>query len=203
MLPGLFFYWTAWVAWIIITFFMEKGKLRTELAFLVLMVIFLSNRFISIHHTAINISLIPLLLYSYRQVAKFKPYEMFLTLLVCQVATFGYIGFTLYAVHEPAIQWLDLKWMSAILLVLIILFTVQSFSLRCLTSIISAIHGNLLYAFLMDRFSLSVKAGTLDFLDMLAASLGILLVWHGYGLFIHMMNHTFKKTNRQRSHYTK
>lgn len=202
-MQGLFFYWTAWGAWVIVTFFMIKGKTRTGMAFLLLAVIMCSNQYVTFHHTVTCVSLIPLLFYSYQKLGKLKGSQLFYTVCACHVVMLAYIGFSLYALYAPAILWVDQKWMAAALVFLLVHVLVKSFPLRCMTAVIGAVHGNLLFAWIMNGFSLSVKAGSFAFFDMLAACLAVTALWWGYLEFVHVLNRYFKRVTEQRGHYTK
>lgn len=202
-MQGLFFYWMAWITWIIVTFFMAKGKVRNELAFLILIVILLSNRFVTVAHVSICLSLFPLLLYGYRKLGELKGSQLIYMVSACHIVMLAYIGFSLYALYAPAILWLDERWMAAGLVFLLVQVLVRTLSMRCLTAVIATVHGNLLFTGIMKGFSLPVKAGTHSFFGMLSACLAIIAIWWGYQEFISQLNRYFKRISEHRGHYTK
>lgn len=202
-MPGLFFYWIAWAAWVVITFMAEKGKSRTETAIVLLVVIICSNRFFTVEHIAINASLVVLLVYGYRKLANLKRSTLFYTVAVCHVVALAYIGFFMYSLYDPAILWLDRKWMMAVLIFLLVQFLAKSFPLRCVTAVIGLVHGNLLLSWIMHGYSLSVEAGSLSFFDLLFICLAMIAIWRGYEGVAHYMDSLFRKTFTQKSHYSK
>ncbi|HET7578569.1 MAG TPA: hypothetical protein VFK33_04735 [Bacillales bacterium] len=202
-MQGLFFYWTAWAAWVIVTFFMEKGKARTEAAAVILMVIACSAWFVTIQQVAINVSLMVLLFFGYRKLGKLRRLQLLYHVCICHIVTFAYLGFCMYTLYDPAILWIGRKWMAAVLIFLLVQFLVRTFALRCITAIVGAVHGNLLFAWVLHGFSLPYQAGSVAFLDLLAACVGMIAVWQGYLEAAHLLNQLFKRTFPQRGHYTK
>ncbi|HEX7065445.1 MAG TPA: hypothetical protein VF199_10315 [Bacillales bacterium] len=202
-MPGLFFYWTAWVGWVVFTFFMEKGKIRTEMTIVVLGIIACSSTTVMIRDISINLSMVILLFYGYRKLAELNRSRLLFTAGVCQVVALAYVGFFMYCLYDPAILWLDRKWMTAILIFLLVQFLVKPFSLRCLTAVIGVIHGNLLLAWIMHGYFLPMKAGSLVCFDLLAACLAMIAVWRAYEEFASLLNIFFKRTFSQKGHYSK
>lgn len=202
-MAGLYFYWTAWAAWVIATFFMKKGRIRTETAALVLILIICSNRYVKLDHVEINTAFIVMLLYGYQKLAMLTRSRLIYMATVCHIVMLGYIGFSMYSMYDPAILWFDMKWMTALLIFILTQFLVKSFSLRCLTAVIGAVHGNLLYTWIMRGFSFPVKAGSFTFFDTLAICLMMIALWRGYEEIARLLNHYFKRTFQQKGHYMK
>lgn len=202
-MSGLYFYWAAWAIWVVVTFFMKKGKIRTETAAIVLILMICSNRYVMLNHVEISVSLIVLLLYGYRELAKLTRSRLIYMVAVCHIVMLGYIGFSMYGVYDPAILWFDVKWMTASIIFILIQFMVKSFSLKCLTAVIGTVHGNLMYTWIMNGFSFPVKAGSLTFFDTLAICLMMIALWRGYEEIVRLLNHYFKRTFQQKGHYMK
>lgn len=197
-MPGLFFYWTAWTAWVVITFFMKKGKPRTEMAIMLLLILTFSGYDMRIGAIEVNISLIILLFYGYKKLSMFKRRQLWYSIFVCQVVTLAYIGFQLYSLYDPAILWLDRQWMTTAVVLVLVHMLAGSFLLRCIVTVIGAVHGNFLYAWFMSTLSFPVSAGDPVFFDSLAACLSGIVLWRGYEEATRLLNRYFKRVGRQR-----
>lgn len=173
------------------------------MALVVLGTIAFSSTTFTIHDIPINFSMVILLFYGYRKLAKFRRSSFLFAAGVCQVIALAYVGFFMYCLYDPAILWLDRKWMTAILIFLLVQFLVKSFSLRCLATVVGVIHGNLLLAWIMNGYFVPMEAGSLTFFDLLAACLGMIAVWRGYEEFTSQLNAFFKRAFSQKRHYSK
>lgn len=191
-MEGIFFYWIAWMAWIVITFFMKKDKKRTHMAVFLLMVILFSNDYVTIGHLKINIALLILLIYGYLGLSSLNNGRLLYIVIICHIITLAYIGFTMYRLYDPVVQWFHPTWMTAILLFFLVQILIKPFSLRCLVMMISICHGSLLYTWMMSQFSLAV--GSLALFDLLAAGFLLLMLWHGFQKFSLFLKHSLTTT---------
>lgn len=197
-MEGLFFYWIAWGAWVVVTFLMNKGKNRTQAAVFLLTMILFSNTYMTVGGLNINIALVIILIYGYLKLAGYGYSRLLYMVIVCHIIALAYIGFTMYSLYDPIVLWFDQTWMMAGLVFLLAQILVKPFSLRCLAMMIGIGHGNLLYAWMMSRFSLTV--GSLTLFDLLSACFLMMAVWQGYGEFSQFMGRSFTRSMRQKEH---
>ncbi|HET7616553.1 MAG TPA: hypothetical protein VFK27_06275 [Bacillales bacterium] len=203
MQHGLLFYWTVWTAWVVVTFLLPKERLRTELAILILLVLIGSARTLTLYHFQLNAALPVILIYCYWKLSGLKRSKLVYTVAVSHIVTLAYMGFSMYTLYDPAVLWIDRKWMTAVLIFLAVQFMVRSFVLRIVAAVIGTIHGNVLLALTLSGLSLSVLAGSLHFFDMLACCLSLMLAWKGYEQLTHYLHLFVKRTLLQKGHYPK
>lgn len=195
-MEGLFFYWAAWAAWVVITFFMNKGRNRTQAAVFLLAVIGFSNKFVTVGGWDINIALLIVLISAYVKLAAYGSSRLLYMILVCHMVALAYIGFTMYRLYDPIVLWFHPTWMMAVLIFLLVQILVKSFPSKCLATGVGIGHGHFIYVWMMSRITIS--AGSLALFDLFAACFLMLAVWHGYEQASQRMGLSFTRAIRNK-----
>lgn len=197
-MEGTYFYWIAWMTWIICTFFMNKTKMRLISAVLVLILIITSNYQTHIHNIMINFPLIILLLSGYyflaTKTAKEKVY-----LLICTITlTIAYCSFQLFELFDPIWLIFNRKWMFSILLVYLTLMLIKEPKSRLIGVTIGACQGDILYGFVLSEFRFSYEIGSLLFLDVVAISGFAIYIWSKLEGAVQYFDVMFQKNTKEK-----
>jgi hypothetical protein len=192
-MEGVFFYWIAWICWTFVTFFMKKGRTRTQLAAFILFIILFSGSNMNIQGKLFSVSLILLLIYAYRCFSLYGGKRMIYHLFACHVVTLAYAGFFMYSMLDPVIVWGNKMWVTAVLIFFLVQILIDSFPMRIIVAVIGVSHGNILYEWMTRAFSGSVKIGSLSFFDLLAAVVFLICAWRLYVKAVGMLNVILQK----------
>lgn len=180
-MAGVFFYWFAWMGWTIITFFMKKNKIRTELAIFILFLIFFSSlKVTAADAVEVSFSFFILLLYAYRKFACEMKGQFLYYLFSSNIITLAYAVFLIYSMYDPVVVWGNRTWMTAVLVFLITQMLANSFHHRLIVAVIGISHGNILYELVTSRFVFSADIGSLQYFDLLAAAVCLISLWQLY-----------------------
>lgn len=173
---GLFFYWLAWVFWIIVIFFMKKSKQQTFFSYGILMLIIFSNKYIMIGHFNLSISYLMLLAGSLYMYTKLN--RQIYHLLISFTVMIGYSAILIWKNSTPL--WLfihELLFIPFVCSFLIIILSTGLYN-RLITGILGITAGQLLYNLILSSYDLNQKIGDLHFFDQLFITLIFLIIIH-------------------------
>lgn len=177
-MEGLFFYWIAWITWIISTFFMKKTKLRLEISVIMLVLLILTAHSFTIHKLTVNYGLLFLLLYGYIAIFHQSPMKLMYFYVKNLIITLLYACFYIFSVIDPVWIIFDAKWMLAIGLVYFVLILQTSLRDRIILLIMGVCHGEILYGLLLKQYHFHVTIGSKAFFDLLAISFLLIQSWY-------------------------
>jgi hypothetical protein len=174
---GLFFYWLAWLLWVLITFFMEKNITRTFLAFIVLAVITFSNTIVTLFGN-IEFTLSIFVVYIFALVMVSQTNKKIITLWKSICLVFGYVGFLFWEQISPvwivAPREILIPVFGFILLLLLNGNTKEKLAIWCLgTSTGEILHGVILHSYDMRE-----AIGNMSFFDLLVIEISFLVIAH-------------------------
>ncbi|WP_156289245.1 YphA family membrane protein [Oceanobacillus salinisoli] len=172
MITGILFYWFSWIFWIIVTFLMKKGVLRTLLAYWILFTIIGSSFYFQLGYYTISLSIIILFLGAIVLLSK-QPRTLY-HLFSAFTISIGYTAMLFWEKLSPI--WIIIP---RILLISILI--------GCLTSILSKaylgrisvclfgmIAGEMIYSVILSSYGLQEEIGEMLFLDTLFCTLLLL-----------------------------
>jgi hypothetical protein len=199
VLEGIWFYWLAWLGWIILTFFFKKGKLRTGLAILLLIIIITAHHNISVLHTQMSIGFLLLLVFNYLLIANFS-YKKLLYLFVSTVImAFSYVSFYLFSIYDPVWVIFHPSYMAALILTYLVLLLFKVKQERYTAFLFGLCHGELLYGLIMDYYTFPVTFGNLEFFDVFAIGATFISIWNGFENLSAVINQIARKTNKRKA----
>lgn len=172
---GFLFFWLFWIYWIFASFFMSKKSERLRLSIWLLLTIVFSVHTITIFDIHISYSGLFILVTSYLLIGREKGYKGIYLFIATFIMMLAYTTFHLFELYDPV--WLIFNRqliLSVILAYLAILLHVDLKS-RLLTTLSGAVHGELLYALILERFTDAHTVASLAFLDVIATSIVVLL----------------------------
>lgn len=177
---GIIFYWFSWVLWIVITFFMEKGKKRTWLACWLLLSICCSNSYVTMAGFQLSITLLLLIIGSLLLLVQ-EPrlmYHLFSSFTI----TIGYASMLLWEVNAPV--WIIFSRIITIsfLLGIMTILLAKDFYSQLAICVFGVSFGEIIYHFILSSYGFHLTAGDFVFLDCLLSVVIILVTLKLLGL---------------------
>nr|WP_257215536.1 hypothetical protein [Bacillus pumilus] len=163
----MYYYWSIWFVWIMVTFIMEKSTWRNVLAVCVLVHIIFSHFMISIFDFSINAGFLMTFLYACVAFVLFQPgYRIIRIMQLCSmISAYGF--FMIFALYDPV--WftiIKVDWVVFALLILMCLTYGHQLTERITLWMMSACLGETLYALTIHRLTSSIMIGDLSFLSL-------------------------------------
>lgn len=178
MLEGMFFYWVAWLLWILTTFFMKKNSTyRFATAICILILISLTPYEIAVLGFQLNLAVIFLYFYILGHIILVKKVVGIHNLLCTYVLMLAYASFLLFELYDPVWILFNRVWMIACVLgyLSVMLFSDSKDRLHFL--IIAIIQGEFLFAMIVRKIGFAYSVGTGQFLDTLSSAVLVLVLW--------------------------
>lgn len=175
-MEGLYFYWFSWVFWVVVTFLMKKGKLRTLLAYWILLSIVFSNNYLRIDNISLSVTFILVFLGGFVLLARII--HSFYHLFAAFTLMIGYAGFLIWEQLAPV--WLFIPRIILLPLILAMLISILTNHLlnRITIGIIGICAGELLYSLLLFSYQITNTVGEKGFFDTLVICLFLLMSVH-------------------------
>ncbi|RLL48194.1 hypothetical protein D8M04_02655 [Oceanobacillus piezotolerans] len=172
MESGVLFYWFCWILWILITFFMDKGRKRSLLAIWLLITIISSAFMITIGQFHISASFVVMLFGSFILIAT-RPH-LYFHLFAAFTVSIGYAGLLFWEKISPI--WIILPrivFYSVIIGILISLLSKNYFS-QISICLLGMLSGELIHSLTLTSYGLDEIAAETLFLDTLLSTLLLL-----------------------------
>lgn len=197
-MEGSYFFWLAWFAWVICTFFMKKGKQRTNITILILLLIVLSPYYIHLGLTKFNVSLIIIILFSFKEISK-KTFKQQLYMFICVFTiSMAYGSFQLFELFDPVWLLFDRKWMFSTVLVYITLMIFKDVRSRIIGLFIGAVQGEILSGFVLYKLHFKYVMGSLLFFDAVSISACVIILWCSLEELFKHFDLLFQKNSKQK-----
>jgi len=172
LMNGFLFYWMSWLLWVIVTFFLNKSKLRTILACWLLIIIFTSNTYVSIDNYTLLLGYVIFFLG-----------VIFIHTLLPRPFYHLFVSFTIMIGYTSILLWKDGSSLSLFIpelifipifsSFLILLLTTKLYS-RVITGVLGMSTAELLYGFIITEYQVNITIGNLAFFDILFTTITLL-----------------------------
>ncbi len=179
-MEGIYFYWFSWIGWVITTFFMKKGKVRTAISFFMLFMIFVSDNTYHLTEYSIHAPFILIFIFSLVFMTKTKGLMQLYYLICSLIISIGYVCFHLFELFDPVWLIFDRKWMLSFVILYLILMLVKDPNHRLAVALIGICNGELLYSMILTKFFREIEIGNFVFLDALAFNILFILIWNSF-----------------------
>lgn len=170
------FYWISWAIWVILTFILKrKNPNRFRLSAAILIVIILANTHFTLWRFEINLSSIFLIFFCYKNLGGKSGKTISYFYLCSFIVSIAYVTFHLFEIFDPV--WLILKkeWMMGICLGYLAILLQKSFKGRLLIIISGTIQGEILYAYILNKYGFPYQISSFAYLDAFALTIALLL----------------------------
>ncbi|WP_223251373.1 YphA family membrane protein [Bacillus pumilus] len=166
-MEDLYYYWSIWFVWIIVTFIMEKSSWRNVLGVFVLVHIICSHFMISIFDMNLNAGYLMTFLYACAGFVIFRSGHQIMRIIQLGSMVSAYAFFMIFALYDPV--WFTLikvDWVVFALLILMSLTYGHHFTERVTLWMMAVCLGEALYALTIHRLTSSIVIGDLSFLSL-------------------------------------
>ncbi|MGY4787861.1 YphA family membrane protein [Bacillus sp. OHL2] len=175
-MEALYYYWSIWFVWIMVTFIMEKSLWRTVLGICVLVHIIFSHVMISVLGISINAGFLMTFLYACATFVIFRPSYRMMRIMQLGSMVSAYAFFMIFALYDPV--WftiIKVDWVVFALLILMCMTYGQPLTERITLWMMSVCLGEALYALTIHRLTSSIVIGDLSFLSFVVQGAVFLL----------------------------
>ncbi|WP_260984106.1 YphA family membrane protein [Bacillus pumilus] len=166
-MEALYYYWSIWFVWIIVTFIMEKSLWRNVLGICVLVHIICSHFMISMFDMSLNAGYLMTFLYACAGFVLCRSCHQIMRIIQLGSMVSAYAFFMIFALYDPV--WFTLikvDWVVFALLILMSLTYGHDFKERVTLWMMSICLGEALYALTIHRLTSSIVIGDLSFLSL-------------------------------------
>ncbi|WP_433995807.1 YphA family membrane protein [Bacillus safensis] len=175
-MEALYYYWSIWFVWIMVTFIMEKSLWRSVLGICVLVHIIFSHVMISVLDISINAGFLMTFLYACVAFVIFKSSYRIMRIMQLGSMVSAYAFFMMFALYDPV--WftiIKVDWVVFSLLILMCMTYGQPLAERITLWMMSVCLGEALYALTIHRLTSSIVIGDLSFLSFVVQGAVFLL----------------------------
>ncbi|MFY0396402.1 MULTISPECIES: YphA family membrane protein [Bacillus] len=175
-MEALYYYWSIWFVWIMVTFIMEKSLWRSVLGICVLVHIIFSHVMISVLDISINAGFLMTFLYACAAFVIFRPSYRMMRIMQLGSMVSAYAFFMIFALYDPV--WftiIKVDWVVFALLILMCMTYGQPLTERITLWMMSVCLGEALYALTIHRLTSSIVIGDLSFLSFVVQGAVFLL----------------------------
>ncbi|MBP3039166.1 hypothetical protein J9303_06580 [Bacillaceae bacterium Marseille-Q3522] len=184
-MEGIFFYWLTWSFWIITTFFLNKrNPYRFGLSFSLLCLICLSPYTINVYGINVSCSSLFTLTITYLYVAIFQVKKVISFIVGTGILMLAYFSFLLFEIYDPIWVIFKREWLLAGLFTLLVMTLQKQLKIRVMMIIQAYIQGDILFAGLLQTYSMPYAAGSAALMDVIMITSGSLLAVAGLHRFI-------------------
>ncbi|WP_078553258.1 hypothetical protein [Bacillus alkalicellulosilyticus] len=177
---GIYFYWFIWMFWIGTTFFMEKGKTRTLLSMLLLVVICTATLKVPVLAYDVSVAFLLCLGIGYAIIALGnKAWRQLYLLIVSLIIALVGISFHLFELYDPIIILFHRSWMLGIIYTLLVIALVSNHQQRLSILVVGACQGELMTSLFMDTIYVNRTIGDLAFFEIMMITVMFLVIWQG------------------------
>ncbi|WP_445661650.1 YphA family membrane protein [Bacillus sp. FSL M8-0166] len=172
----MYYYWSIWFVWIMVTFIMEKSLWRSVLGICVLVHIIFSHVMISVLDISINAGFLMTFLYACAAFVIFKSSYRIMRIMQLGSMVNAYAFFMMFALYDPV--WftiIKVDWVVFSLLILMCMTYGQPLAERITLWMMSVCLGEALYALTIHRLTSSIVIGDLSFLSFVVQGAVFLL----------------------------
>ncbi|MEH7460799.1 hypothetical protein V7166_01510 [Bacillus thuringiensis] len=180
-MEGGYFYFLAWVGWIVTTFFLKKDTVRLKLSAVILLFIICSQAVIAFTSITISVNALLLAGISFIGIATYSVWKKVYTLLCALIIAMLYASFSLIELYDPIWIVVDRTWMLSSILVYTSVLLHRDRLLRIWGLYAGTLQGELFVAFILKTFNFPYQLGSLQFFNMIAVSTMFFSLLYGIG----------------------
>lgn len=174
---GLIFIWGSWILVVAVVFFLHH-KLNASLIAHLLIIIFLSQFYVSINPIALNGAVIYLMIIVCKYIGCLSLKAQFHVMLASFIVALCQGSYYFFLTLEPLwFAWIPM-WGSSFLLLYISILLLKDNSQRMMTLIMGMVISDLLLFIVHSRTGLSYELFSLSWLDQVAIVTLVLLIWY-------------------------
>ncbi|WP_449620208.1 YphA family membrane protein [Robertmurraya sp. Marseille-Q9965] len=197
-MEGFFFYWLFWMYWIMATFFMEKNRLRLQVSIGILLAITLSTFSFAFWEIEISYTCLFLLIVVFVWIARQNFKKGSYMLITSFILMLSYTVFQMFELFDPVWLIFDRTIMLSLLMAYLSILLHSKVEARIMSILAGSILGDILYSFILRKFTFPHSVGDYAFFDFVSISIALLLIASGFKkLSVYFESH-FKQFEREK-----
>lgn len=169
-MEGSYFYFFAWMGWVITTFFLKKDGFRLGVSIFLLLVVIGSQMKLPIFSVSISGSALLIMSVSCLGIAFYSLWMKMYTLLCALIIAMIYTIFHVIELYDPVWIVIDRTWMLSSILVYASVLLHRNRILRIWGLYVGMVQGELFLTFIYKAMNVSYDIGSFAFLNIAAVS---------------------------------
>lgn len=170
IMDGSYFYFVAWMGWIVVTFFMKKESIRWKISAVILVFIICSPINMSIASFTVSVNALLLSIISFLGITLYSFWKKLYAVLSALIIAMLYTSFHLLEVYDPIWIVVDRIFMVSGALVYASVLLHGDRLLRLCSLYVGMLQGELLVTFIFRKLHFPYEFGSLAFFDIIAVS---------------------------------
>ncbi|WP_226666891.1 hypothetical protein [Metabacillus litoralis] len=195
-MEGIIYFWFMWLAWIYITFIMEKNRYRDKMSIFILITIFSSSGEMILGEYHLSLPFLLFLILGYYLSVKQGNNNMIHYYLSSTTITFAYAGTMLFSIYDPVWFVIDYRLILSFVVSIVAIFLGKSIAQKYALFFMSICHGELLYWLVMSKFHNSISIGNPVFLDIVVIGCFSICIWTMFQKLIIFFEQNVQKLQR-------
>ncbi|MFP7493778.1 hypothetical protein SFC66_08335 [Terribacillus saccharophilus] len=173
-MDGFFFYWSAWISWILVTFFMRHSLARTLFGFAILLTISLTGFSVDFAGRRIFAVVFLLAVIGFLFIFASKRVGRGTFGSIC--ISIGYTGMLLWELTNPVALLVPRVLTFSLILFLLAVYLTRNFYLQLGIICLGFAIGEVIYIVILSIYGLDQEAGSFKALDVLGTVLLLLIL---------------------------
>lgn len=169
-MEGSYFYFFAWIGWIVTTFLLKKDGLRLSVSIFLLLVVIGSQIQLSIFSVSLSGSALVIMGISCFGVAHYSVWMKLYTVVCTLIIAMIYTIFHVIELYDPVWIVIDRTWMLGGILVYASVLLYRNRTLRIFGFYIGMLQGELFLTFMYKAMNVSYAIGSFLFLNTASVS---------------------------------
>lgn len=163
MNDGALFFWLCWILWIIVTFFMARGKCRTRFGIWILLTIIFSDFYVTVGNIFISLSFLIVLSGSMLLLIPNKNliYHLFSSFTI----TVGYAAMLLWEKNAPVWIIFPRPIILSIITVILVMILTKIFNFRLGIGLLGMSAGEMIYSLTLSSYGFYEPIGQIYFFE--------------------------------------
>lgn len=187
------FYWFAWLCWVSVTFFMNKGRIRSQWMVILLLAILSANQHFFLFGFHIHVSLLFFLGLGFYFLVRKELNDLVYLCFSSLVIAIGYVALYLFSVYDPVWLMLSFQWVSTAYFIVLCLLLLSTLIDRFICLFISISIGEITFGLILFELGLHNEIGMNDFLIRLTlTSIGLLFFAQFERILAALENYIYK-----------
>jgi hypothetical protein len=188
-MEGLYFYWLAWIGWILATFFMEKtNPVRRKMAAGILAVLIAVPYQMDVLVFNVNLAAFVIVIFLFFETRKKKLAEFMYLFLSSFIIMLAYASFLIFELLDPVWVLFDRRLMLAVAGFYLSILLQKKKSNRMIILAGGFLQGEILYGTVLLKFQFPYTISSLAFLETLIISVSMIVAWSAIETLISVMS---------------
>ncbi|WP_413380458.1 hypothetical protein [Alkalihalobacillus sp. 1P02AB] len=172
-MEGMYFYWVAWLLWIVLTFFFNKTTKRFWFTVCLLIIVTIMPLQMYWDGFSFRVALIPAFMFICYFLRFYKWPKIMYLIVLSSLLAIAYATFDVFTLFDPVVLFIDHRLYLAAISFIIASFHLGSIKDKVITSIVGMLQGECLAGFVKHYFFGFAEIGRMLFLDVVTFTMSM------------------------------